>query len=418
MLQQKLHGGRRLRILRRHQQRGISRLSPRVHVRSAIHQQLGFFEIRLRQHQQTGPAGFRGGIRIEPFIEQRVQIARRAKQRRFDPRLGRRRSSLLQLRDHRSRYRGQRQRQCPDRPRRAHRGNELIVAVGKLRFKILWAHRRRRTQPRFHLPRTIRRLRPDQKLDAAPPRRIGSSRGIRFGQRDQCLAGRIRIARQPLARVPSAVGLLRRHQRASRAFDLAAIASRPRQTEYLHRPFLGGMRLNRRQPVARPIDAGPRFGSHPRMTINLNGARGDRRGRDRRVRLRRPHIEGVPMAVGFLARRDQSRVDRGGQAGPHSRRIGAEQRIPVGDCGIDDMRVLHRAIEIGQESECADRGSMRQLFIHRDAVLARGAKRQRRQQLVVAGNAVLRPRFLRSLQQRDGLCRRVPSRFRRPCRRK
>ncbi len=84
------------------------------------------------------------------------------------------------------------------------------------------------------------------------------------------------------------------------------------------------------------------------------------------------------MSIRFLMCRNQSGVIRGDQARTQAGSLAGHQAVAVRSW-IDDVRVLHRPIEIGIEPECTGRIGMRRRFVYRDAMLTRGSEGERRQ---------------------------------------
>jgi hypothetical protein len=161
------------------------------------------------------------------------------------------------------------------------------------------------------------------------------------------------------------------------------------ESEQLVRTFLRIARILGRKPAASPFHALPRIGFERPMPVNLNCAQRDRCRGDVAIGLRRSVIDRHPMAVGSLMKRDLACVDCGSQVGPYSCGIHREQAIAIIQRGVDNIRVLHRAIDTRRRRKPVDRIRSRQFLVHRNAVFASRAKRERGQNLVMARFAIL-----------------------------
>src|SRR5579859_4102840 len=95
------------------------------------------------------------------------------------------------------------------------------------------------------------------------------------------------------------------------------------------------------------------------------------------------------MPVSTLTIGNEASIDRCSQARADAGGMGALENIALADCRIDDVGELNGSIQVCQEGKALPGVRARQSLIERNAVLPRGLEGQRRQRLLMAGEAGL-----------------------------
>ena len=269
----------------------------------------------------------------------------------------------------------------------------------------------------FTDPRAVRLARAHQVLDAFAPGRVGHRYAAGF-QRYQGFAGGVGVGLQAGQLRPAAVGPLQGAQFAHGQGTFVLGCAGPRQPHQAERVILGGGGRGAEQPRLRPGGAPGQFGAQFSRQVQLDGAQRGGGAGELAVILRRPVVDGQPLPFGALRAGNQACLDRGGQAGLHTRVVGQNQSPRFRHCRVDDQGVLHRAVhrgEIAPFGQGLHGGRAQGGFIHRDAALARQRHGSRRQLGVMAGKAILNlgEAVGRLLQECQGLRRRRANLLRR-----